>query len=152
MARGYLSQERYNELVKELEELKTAGRRKIADRLKHSKDLGDLSENSDYQEAREEQARLERRIGELEDLVRTSAIIKKTEGGGVVRVGAKVRVRKDGVSVDYVIVGSSESNPAEGLISNESPVGQNLLGRKVGDTVQVKTPKGEVMYEIEAIE
>src|SRR3989344_6528449 len=140
MSRSYLSQERFNTITKELEGLKGPGRREVAERLKQAKDLGDLSENSDYQEAREEQARLERKIAELEDLLRTSTIIKKSDGdSSTVRVGTKVKVRKGDVILEYIIVGSSESSPAEGLISNESPVGAAFLGKKVGDIVSVET-------------
>ncbi|MDO8556930.1 MAG: transcription elongation factor GreA [Candidatus Jorgensenbacteria bacterium] len=152
MARNYLTQERHDEIEKELDDLKKHGRLNVAERLKQSKDLGDLSENSDYMEAREEQARLETRIAELDDLLRSSAIIRRTEGSGAVRVGSKVKVKKDGVPLEYIIVGSSESSPAQGLISNESPVGRELLGKKIGDRAQVQTPKGEVVYEIEGIE
>lgn len=152
MAKNYLTQERRDEIVKELDDLKKNGRRAVAERLKQSKDLGDLSENSDYQEAREEQARLETKIAELEEILRSSAIIRRTEGSAVVRVGSKVKVKKDGVALEYIIVGSSESNPTQGLISNESPVGRELLGKKSGDVIRVKTPKGEIAYEIDGIE
>jgi len=154
MSNSYLSQERYNEVSETLKKLKTEGRQNVAERLKQSKELGDLSENSDYQEAREEQSRLERKIAELEELLKTASIIKKSEGNSAhIRVGSKISVKKNGnEKIQYVIVGSSEASPADGLISNESPVGKNLLGKKVGDKVSVKTPAGEVPYEILAIE
>lgn len=152
MSKGYISQERYDEVKKELEQLKTIGRKEVAERLKQSKDLGDLSENSDYQEAREEQARLEIKIVELDDLLRNSSIIKKSEGTFAIRVGSKVRAKKDGETVEYIIVGSSESKPADGLISNESPVGREFLGKKTGDIIRVRTPKGESVYEVIGIE
>lgn len=154
MSNNYLSQERYNEVSETLKKLKTEGRRNIAERLKQSKELGDLSENSDYQEAREEQSRLERKIAELEELLKTASIIKKSDGNRVhIHVGSKVNVKKNGSEkVHYVIVGSSEASPADGLISNESPVGKSLLGKKTGDKVSVKTPAGEVFYEVLSIE
>jgi transcription elongation factor GreA len=153
MNKSYLTQDRYDEIVKEVEELKTSGRRSVADHLKQAKDLGDLSENFDYQEAREAQARLERRIGELEDVVRNSVIIKKAEGSSdVVKISSKVNLKKDGGVVSYTITGSNESQPAGGFISNESPLGRALLGKRVGDEVRVSTPKGEKEYVILRIE
>lgn len=154
MSNSYLSQERYNEISETLKKLKTEGRQNVAERLKQSKELGDLSENSDYQEAREEQSRLERKIAELEELLKISSIIKKSDGNNVhIRVGSNVSVKKNGSEkIKYVIVGSSEASPADGLISNESPVGKSLLGKKIGDKVSVKTPSGEVSYEVLTIE
>lgn len=148
----YLTQERYNELQKELVELKTKGRQVVAERLKHAKELGDLSENSEYQEAREEQLRLEQKINYLEELFRHSSIIKKSEVVDSVKIGSKIKVKKGKDAVFYTIVGSNEANPANGFISNESPVGRNLLGCKVGDIVSVRTPKGEVSLQVLGIE
>jgi transcription elongation factor GreA len=150
--KNYLSSERQQEITEELEGLRTTGRKEVAERLKAAKELGDLSENSDYHEAREEQARLETRIAELEEILRHAVIVRRTDGTGAVRVGSNVKVKRNGEAANYTIVGSSESRPAEGLISNESPVGQGLLGKKVGDSVKVRTPGGEVEYEILSIE
>ncbi len=150
--RAYLTQERYDELAVELNTLKTAGRKDIADRLKHAKDMGDLSENFDYQEAREEQSRLEKRIVQIEELLKRSVIIKKPEGSQTVRIGSRVRVQNGSDVVAYTIVGSSEAQPTAGFISNESPLGRGILGKKVGDTVAVRTPAGEAAYQIIAIE
>lgn len=149
----YLSRERHEEIGHELEMLKSEGRQRIAERLKQSKELGDLSENSDYQEAREEQLRLEQRIRELEELLRKSVIIKRAGGVASVRVGTRVRVKKEGKEdLVYSIVGSDEAKPADGFISNESPLGQALIGKKVGDDVNVTTPRGVVRYAILSIE
>ncbi|TSC52229.1 MAG: transcription elongation factor GreA [Parcubacteria group bacterium LiPW_41] len=152
--KNYLTKERYEEIVTELESLRLEGRRTVAERLKHAKELGDLSENSEYQEARDEQARLEGKIAELEDLLRNSAIIEKTGNGtGGVRVGSKVTVKKGSEKRVFTIVGSNESKPTEGLISNESPIGQALIGKKDGDKVTVVTPTGlTVDYTILSIE
>ncbi len=150
--KAYVTQERHDELAAELSELKTAGRKKIADRLKHAKDMGDLSENFDYQEAREEQARLEQRIAQIEELLKRSVIIKKSEGSQTVRIGSRVTLQRGRAVVAYTIVGSSEAQPVEGLISNESPLGRSVLGKKVGDMVAVRTPAGEATYEIIAVE
>ena len=144
----YLTQERFDELTKELEKLKTEGRQDIADRLKHAKELGDLSENSDYQEAREEQTRLEKRINYVEEVLRTSTIIKKSKGIDTVRIGSHVDVEKGKEKLSYTVVGSSEADPAEGYISNESPIGRALLGKKVGDEISMETPKGKKILKI----
>ena len=152
--KNYLTKERYEEITTELEGLKLEGRRVVAERLKHAKELGDLSENSEYQEARDEQARLEGKIAELEDLLRSSAIIEKNgNGSSGIRVGSKVTVKKGGEKRVFTIVGSNESNPTEGLISNESPIGQALIGKKDGDKVTVTIPNGvSVEYQILSIE
>ncbi len=148
----YLTKDRYEELQKELDELKTAGRRQVADRLKHAKELGDLSENSEYQEAREEQSRLEQKINQLDELLRHSSIIKKSSGIDSVRIGSKVKVQKNKEVTMYTIVGSNEADPSNGFISNESPIGRSLLGKKVGDTTTFITPKGEISCRILGIE
>lgn len=148
----YLTKERHEELKKQLEDLKNRGRGEIAARLRHAKSFGDLSENSEYQEARDAQAALERRISELEELLRTSRIIQGVESKDEVRVGSKVMLQKDGKEMLYTIVGSNEASPLEGLISNESPIGRALLGKRVHEVAEVMTPKGGVKYEIIRIE
>ena len=152
MNKVYLSKERLEELKRELTELKTRGRLEIAERLKRAKELGDLSENSEYMEAREAQNQLETKIGELEENIRNSEIIQKPAKGEVVKIGATIKVEKNGNVLSYTIVGSSEAEPEKGFISNESPVGQALLDKKTGDSVTVKTPKGETRYKVLAIE
>ena len=148
----YLSQERYDELSNELVVLKKKGRKDIAERLKQAKEMGDLSENSEYQEAREEQNVLEQKINQIEETLRSASIIKKSLGTATVRIGSRVKIKKNGDFFAYTIVGSSEAKPLTGLISNESPMGKELLGKKAGDVVKVKTPKGEVVYEVVGIE
>jgi transcription elongation factor GreA len=152
--KNYLTKERYAEIITELESLKLEGRRTVAERLKHAKELGDLSENSEYQEARDEQARLEGKIAELEDLLRSSAIIEKSGNGALgVRVGSRVTAKKGGETCIFTIVGSNESKPTEGLISNESPIGQALIGKKEGEKTVVVTPTGmTIEYVIVSIE
>lgn len=153
MKKEYLTKERHEVLVKESQELKTEGRRRVAERLKRAKEFGDLSENSEYQEAREEQSYLERRIQELEEVLRHSVIIKKNEETvSVISVGSKVVVAKDGKDVAYTIVGSNEAHPAQGLVSNESPIGKALLGKKAGDRVEIQTPKGKTEYKVVSVE
>lgn len=148
----YLTQERYEELKEELNGLKTKGRKQVAEKLKQAKELGDLSENAEYQEAREEQMRLEQKIAQLEEVLRNFSIIKKTSASDAVRVGSKVSVKRNGETISYTIMGSSEADPTQNLISNESPIGRALLEKKVGDVVYVETPKGRVSYEILSIE
>lgn len=152
MCAQYLTKDRYGELKEQLEHFKNEGRREIAARLKHAKQFGDLSENSEYQEARDAQRQLEVRIGELEDLLRTSKIIERAEGSGEVGVGTKVRLKKNGAEVQYTIVGSNEAHPTQGFISNQSPIGRALLGRKVGESFEVETPGGVVAYEVVGVE
>lgn len=152
MDKAYLTQERYNELSAEFETLKTKGRKEIAERLKQAKELGDLSENSEYQETREEQLRLEQKIAQIDELLRHSSIIKKTECKDVVGLGCKVHVKKNGDLVIYTITGSNEANPSQNLISNESPIGRSLLGKKVGDVVYADTPKGKMSCQVLSID
>ena len=148
----YLTKQKYEELVQEIKELKSTKRQEVADRLKAAKALGDLSENADYQEAREQQSTLERRIVDLEEVIRQAQIIEKEEGCDEVAVGCKVKLKKGSEEIEYTIVGSQEAKPLEGLISNQSPLGQILLGKKVGETVKNQTRAGEVKYKILSIE
>ena len=155
MEQQYLSKERFEELSRELEELKTVKRLEIADALKKSKEYGDLSENAEYAEAREEQTRVEARIFKLEELLRKAEIIeegKKSDKAGLVHVGSKVTVKKGKEKVIYMIVGSSDSKPEELKISNSSPIGKALMGQTVGTKVKVTTPGGETEYEIVKVE
>ena len=151
---NYVSEEGLEDLKKELEELKTKKRMEVADNLKRAKEYGDLSENSEYVEAREEQNRVETRIFELEEFVKNAVVIKKTGGAGAkkVQVGSKITVKKGGKTFIYMIVGSNESDPLKGTISNESPMGKTFLGHGEGETVAVATPGGKITYEILKIE
>ncbi len=152
MDKQYLTKERLEELKKELEELKTKRRIEVGERLKRAKELGDLSENSEYFEAREEQAQVETRIGELEDMVKSAAIIEKPQSSSQVSVGSTVEVEKGGRRMKFTIVGSNEAKPEAGLISNESPLGNAFLGKKSGDKISVTAPKGKTEYTIVSIE
>lgn len=149
MAQKYLTKDRHDALVAELNELRTNGRRSISERLRHAKDLGDLSENAEYQAAREEQSLLEQKIAQLEELLKISAIIEEhPKGGTTVRLGSKVSLEKDGVPVEYTLVGSNEADPFQNLISNESPLGRELLGKSAGEGITIQTPKGVMKYTI----
>lgn len=147
----YLTKERFEELKDELESLKKEGRFEVAEKLKRAKEYGDLSENSEYAEAKESQARVETRIIELENILRNSQIIKKVSGRKTVEVGTTIKVEKNGKSFEYTVVGSNEANPEANLISNESPLGRAFMGKKAGDAVEVETPKGRVKYKIAEI-
>ena len=140
------------ELEAELEQLKTEGRIDIAEKLKVARSYGDLSENSEYDEAKSEQAKIEARINELEYQLDNAVIIDAGDTD-VVGMGSKVTVlrKTDGVEATYEIVGFSQSNPSSGKISDESPVGKALVGAKVGDVVVVEAPIGNLEFEILAI-
>ena len=157
MAKKYLTKERYDELAVELDNMKKEGRRSVMERLRHAKDLGDLSENAEYQSARDDQSVLERKIAELEDLLKNSALFEKqsaagVSSNGVVRLGSKVSLKKGGATLNYTVVGSSEADPMNGLISNESPLGRELLGKKSGDKLSIQTPKGQKEYSILSVD
>ena len=148
----FLSKERLEELKKEYEHLTTHRRIEVAERLKRAKELGDLSENAEYMEAREEQAQVETRIVELGDIIKGAVLIKKQGGSEISGVGSTVEVAKNGTTVRFSIVGSNETRPEQGFISNESPLGQALLGKKVGDSVIINTPSGKAQYEVIKLE
>lgn len=148
----YISEEGLEKLKQDLQELKTITRQEIAERLEASKALGDLSENAEYQEAKEAQSLNEARIGELEETLRNIVVIQKPTNVSVVQIGSTVTVSRDGAEERYTIVGTEEANPAGGKISNESPLGKTFLGKQVGETVAVKTPAGEAMYAVVRIE
>lgn len=147
----FLTTKRFNELTEELEEFRTKKRLEVAENLKSAKELGDLSENSEYLEAREEQGRVEGRILELEETLKNAKIIKKGSSKGIVGVGSTVEVLRDGKSIKFIVVGTNEAKPEEGFISNESPLGKELIGHKVGESVVIKSPGGKVEYKIRKI-
>lgn len=142
-----LTKEGVDELKGELK-LLIGQRKHVAERIKHARELGDLSENAEYQTAREEQDRLEARISELEHILQYSEIIKKPRRDGQIRLGSKVTLKDGGKPLTYHIVGTMEADPAEGKISDESPIGQALLGKKVGDKAEIKTPAGSHAYKV----
>ncbi|MEK7195183.1 MAG: transcription elongation factor GreA [Patescibacteria group bacterium] len=152
MDRYYLTKERLDELKEELNDLKSKKRIEVAERLKHAKEYGDLSENSEYAQAREEQSIVESRIFELDELLKKAVIIKKSGSKDKVEVGSTVTAMKDKEMVHYTIVGSYDAKPEDGKISDESPLGQAVLHRRVGDKVSVHTPGGEIFYQITKIE
>ena len=139
------------ELEAELEQLKTEGRVDIAEKLKVARSYGDLSENSEYDEAKSEQAKIEARIQELEYQLKNAVIIDNTASDKV-SMGSKVTVLRDGQKFVYEIVGFSQSNPSQGKISDESPVGKALIGAAVGEKVFVEAPIGNLEFEIKSID
>ena len=150
--RTYLSQEGIETIKKELQELKTKKRQEIAARLQEAKDLGDLSENAEYFEAKEAQSLNENRIIELEKLLKNAVVIETSSEEDIVRVGSTIEVKSNNGPETFNIVGSAEAKPQEGKISNESPLGRAFLGRKIGDEIEVKTPGGITKYKIIKIE
>lgn len=144
-----ITPEGQKELSTELAELK-ARRGEIADKIADARDFGDLSENAEYDAAREEQGLLETRIAEIEEIINNAEIIKATKRSAI-GLGSKVDLKSGKKIFSYTIVGPVEADPLEGRISNESPIGVALFGKKVGDTVSIKTPKGEVSYTVTEI-
>jgi transcription elongation factor GreA len=140
-----LTPEGLEKLKAEIEYLSTDKRREVAERIKEAREFGDISENSEYDDAKNEQAMLESRIATLEDKLRAAQVIDASElDADVVRVGSTVRGEDEGgKAFEYTIVGSTEANPSVGRLSNESPVGKGLIGRQVGDTVSVALPSGK---------
>jgi transcription elongation factor GreA len=141
-----LTPEGLENLKKEIEYLSVEKRKEVAERIKEARDFGDISENSEYDDAKNEQAMLEGRIATLEDKLRSASVIDSSElDNDIVRVGSLVHVKDDssGKSMKYTIVGSTESNPSENRLSNESPVGKALVGKKRNDDVSVQLPNGK---------
>ena len=145
---AYLTKDGLEKLKSELKELKTVKRKEIAGRIQDAKELGDLSENAEYAEAKDQQAFTEGRIVELENTIKNAQVISEENTGGIVHIGSTMKLSSAMGDKQYTIVGSNEANPPQGLISNESPLGQAFIGRKVGDTVEIKVPKGTVQYKI----
>ncbi|MBI2355717.1 MAG: transcription elongation factor GreA [Candidatus Doudnabacteria bacterium] len=147
-----LTQEGLKKLQDELKVLKEDRRKEIIERIQEAISHGDLSENADYAQAKEEQAFIEGRILELEDMVKNAELIKSNGDRNVVSIGCTVTLGTNGKEVKYTIVGASEANPAAGKISNESLVGRALLGAKLGSKVVVESPAGKTEYLVASIE
>lgn len=150
----FLTKEGLTKLEEELEQLKTVTRKEVADRIKVALGYGDLSENAEYDQAKQEQAKLEERIAKLENLVREAVVVEEHEvTTEKVNIGTTVTVREEGEDEDeeFTIVGSAESDPLNGKISNESPIGAALLGRRRKDVVEVHAPDGVIKYTIKSI-
>lgn len=141
-----ITSEGKKELEAELESLK-ARRGEVAEKISNARDFGDLSENAEYDAAREEQGLLETRIAEIEDILGNASIIKNGHKN-TIGLGSNVELKLGNKKVSYTIVGPVEANPLEGKISNESPTGMALYGKKVGDKVTILTPKGDITYTV----
>jgi transcription elongation factor GreA len=151
--RVYLTPEGAEDLRRELNELLTVRRPALAQKLKEAVAEGDLKENADYHDAKEQQAFLEGRIQYIENILRSAEIITNDGGSDMVRLGSEVTIVEEGADEEetYSIVGAAEANPRDGRISHESPIGAALIGHKKGDKVRVKTPGGELVFKITRI-
>ncbi len=146
-----LTPEGYEKLKSEIHVLSNDKRREVADRIRVAREFGDISENAEYDDAKNEQAMLEHKIAQLEERLLNARVIDAGDVDlSVVSIGAKVRLKDVGANqtVEYVIVGSAEANPAELKLSNESPVGKAIIGKKKGETVEVSAPRGALKYKI----
>jgi transcription elongation factor GreA len=146
-----LTQEGFKKLTQEIEFLSTEKRREVADRIRVAREFGDIAENAEYDDAKNEQALLEHRIATLEERLRNARVIEKKDiAKDVVSVGSKVRLRDLDAkqTVEYRIVGSADADPAENKLSNESPVGKAIIGKKKGETVEVLAPRGSMKFKI----
>jgi transcription elongation factor GreA len=149
-----LTREGYEKISAEYDELVSVKRAEVAERIKEAREYGDISENAEYDAAKNEQAELEERITKLEDKMRKAKIIEEGKSPrGKVNIGSKVTVKdtKTRKTQDFIIVGATEADPFEGKISNESKVGEGLIGAKVGDKVDIEAPKGRIRYEVISI-
>jgi transcription elongation factor GreA len=142
-----LTQSGVDELKSELQAL-IAKRGELADAIKTARELGDLAENAEYQSARADQDRSEARIAEIENILQNVEIIKKPNGGTKVQLGSTITLKNDGKTKTFQVVGTVEADPSSGKISDESPIGQALLGKKIGDAVEIKTPADTTTYKI----
>ena len=146
-----LTPEGYKKLQEEIELLSTTRRREVAERIRTAREFGDIAENAEYDSAKNDQAHLEARIAMLEERLKNARVVTKKEiKSGEVSVGTKVRLKDMGSNktVEYHVVGSAEADPAEMKLSNESPVGKAIMGRKKGDVVEVAAPRGALKFKI----
>jgi len=145
----FITAEGLEKIKQELDERKNTRRKEITHRIEEAIKLGDLSENAEYHEAKDDQGMNEARIRELEEIIKSSEIIKTTDiSKNNINLGTKLKATSNGKEYDFTIVGANEANPGEGLISNESPLGKAMIGKKKGDQVEVETPAGKISYKI----
>jgi transcription elongation factor GreA len=147
----YLTQEKFDEFKKELNDLKNVRRKEVAENLEYSKALGDLSENAEYHEARDMQATIEDRIAKLEELLKNVVIVSEHVSTGSVNIGSTVTVEKDGKTIVYTIVGSEEADVITNKISVRSPFGQAIIGKKAHDKFSFTAPNGELTYTVKEV-
>ncbi len=151
MAKQFITEEGLEKLKEELNYLKTEKRQEISRRIQAAKELGDLSENAEYSEAKEQQALNEGKVAEIEETIKNAQTINNNRKSSVVNVGSTITVKNGGGERTFTIVGSNEANPSEGKISNETPLAISFLGHKANDKIKVETPKGKVEYKIMSI-
>ena len=147
-----MTQQGLDELKKELEELRGKKRTKAVDRLQTAREMGDLSENSEYASARQDLDFIDEQIEESEDKLRRAKVVSKSKSGKTINIGSTITLKTGKKSVTYSIVGEGESEPSENKISHNSPVGAAVMGKQKGDIVQVNAPAGQVKYTIEKVE
>lgn len=151
----YLTKEGVEELKKEFEELSKVKRPDVLERVSQARNMGDLSENAEYVAAREELSFIDGRIDELEELLKQVVLIKEEEhkvnGKNVIELGSKVVLHKDGKKEDFVVVGEWEADPTEKKISHQSPLGKALIGKSVGDEIEVSAPAGKIRYKVVSV-
>jgi transcription elongation factor GreA len=146
-----LTKEGLEELKKELHTLIEIKRPEVVQKISVARDMGDLSENAAYVSARDDQAFIEGRISELEEIIKNAVVASSAHSKGVVCVGCKIRVHVDGVEQEFSVVGGPEADPKEQKISHESPLGKALMGKKIGDKVEIEAPMGKLVYTILAV-
>lgn len=148
----FITSEGLRKLKDELHELKSVKRLELAERIQEAKELGDLSENAEYVEAKNEQAFIEGRILEIDSILRRATVIKqKSKTCDKIEIGSKIKIQDDKDTKVYFIVGSNEADPSQGKISNESPIGQAFLGKREGDIIEIKVPRGCKKFKIISI-
>lgn len=144
----YVSAEGLQKMIEEMEMRKTTERRRIAECISAAKELGDLSENFEYQDAKEQQGSNEVRISELESMIKDSIVVEQQKGGDTITLGTTFVAESNGARKTFQLVGSNEANPIEGKISNESPIGLAFMGSHLGEEVSVSIPSGTILYKI----
>ena len=144
----YLSKEGLEKLKEELNFLKTTKRKEIIERIETAKEMGDLSENAEYTDAKEEQGFVEGRVLELEDMINNATVVEENTNKSMVNIGSMIKVRSEAGEKDFHVVGSNEADPVKGKISYESPLGKAFIGKRIGDEVEVIIPKGIIKYTI----
>ena len=149
-SRYRMSQERLEELKKELEYLQTVREKEVSEQIKEARSFGDLSENSEYDEAKTEQGKLYSKIAEIKNLIENAVILENVPTGSAISMGSRVTVREVGEEDEetYEIVGSQEADPLDGRVSHDSPFGRAIIGRRTGDRVTVEAPVGQIHYQI----
>lgn len=149
---NYITKEGLEKVKAELDDLKNVKRKELSERLRKAIAFGDLSENFDYHDAKEQQEMLERRIAELEDMLAVATVVETSHSRDKVQIGCKVTVQEGKDTIMFILTGPQEANPLEGKLSAESPLGSALLGKKKGEEAKVETPDGMVKYKISKIE